>query len=301
MRTGDPLAGPESEVPLATPAPVVVGGRYRLQQELGRGATGTVYLADDTSCQRLVAVKLIARPPSSASSGDTADPSVREWRAAQRLQHPGIVAILDAGSDGQRHWMVSEYAPGVSLERYVRPARLLPEALVLRIGAQMASALAHAHAQGIVHRDLKPSNVLLDLPTGTARILDFGVARIDDGSNTRTGMTLGTPAYMAPEQLAGAAASRATDIYAMGVMLFELLAGRRPHVAASLGELLRAVGAGEPARLGELRPGLEPPVIGAIEALLHRDPTRRMSDLEAVAVELAALADAVQAAGTDAP
>lgn len=272
------------------------GGRYRLQRELGRGAVGTVYLAIDTESARPVAVKLMPRAQAAPQEGVAPDDaSEREWRAARRLKHPGIVALIDAGSDERHFWVVSEYAPGVNLSRYVRPPRLLPEPLVLRIGAQLTAALAHAHAQGVVHRDLKPANVLLELPAGIARLIDFGVARIDDGFATRTGMTLGTPSYMAPEQLAGAPATAATDVYALGVVLFELLSGRRPHVAATLGELLRAVGDGQAARLQPLCPGLDGGAVAAVESMLERNPDRRPSDLIAHSAKLQMLAEAALA------
>lgn len=283
--------------------PAIVGGRYRLDRQLGRGALGTVYLAIDTVARREVAVKLMHRTGSTAKGGPAVDDdtSAREQRAAARLSHPGIVALLDAGGDDHTAWVVSEYAPGVSLARYTQPARRLPEPLVLRVGAQLADALAHAHAHGVVHRDLKPSNVLLELSTGVARLLDFGVARVDDGFRTRTGMTLGTPSYMAPEQLAGAPASAATDTYALGVMLFELLAGRRPHDAATLGELLRAVGSGEAARLQPLCPQLDASAVDAVESLLRRDPARRPADLRAFALQLAGCADRATMASAPRP
>jgi serine/threonine-protein kinase len=172
-----------------------------------------------------------------------------------------------------------ERVRGVDLSRYTQPNRLLPETLVLRIGARLAAALAHAHARGVVHRDLKPANVLVNLAEGQVKLADFGVARLDDARMTRTGLTLGTPSYMAPELLTGAPASRASDAYALGVLLFEMLTGRRPHQASSLGELLHQI-AREPATaLAALRPDLPAPVLAAIEQLLAPDPARRPADL----------------------
>ena len=182
-----------------------------------------------------------------------------------------------------------ERVRGVDLSRYTQRHLLLPETLVLRIGARVAAALAHAHANGIVHRDLKPANVLVNLADGQVKLADFGVARDEDTSATRTGMTLGTPAYMAPEQLAGTPASAASDAYALGVMLFELLAGRRPHQAANLGELLKATASQPPASLARLRPDLPPTVVAAVEQLLATDPAQRPADLTAWSAQVATL------------
>ncbi|WP_158219732.1 serine/threonine-protein kinase [Ideonella sp. A 288] len=268
--------------------------RYQLEHALGEGAVGEVVLAVDKRTGAHVAIKFMARAMREhALAGPTAS---REWQAARRLDHPGIAAVLDAGEHGDQQWLVMALAPGMPLDRYTQPARLLPEPLALRVGARVADALAHAHAHGVVHRDLKPSNVLFDLPTGRVTLLDFGVARIDDGSTTRTGMTLGTPSYMAPEQLAGQPATAAVDTYALGVLLFELLTGRRPHLAATLGELLRAIASSPGARLQDLRPDLPAAVTEAVTQALSREATDRPADLVAYAARLDALADALPGA-----
>jgi len=272
--------------------PPLLAGRYRLGGAIGEGAAAEVVEAVDLRTGGTVAVKLLALPP------DLPAVQRREWQLrlqreaalARRLDHPDIIAVYEAGIDNQQVWLAMERVRGVDLGRYTLPSRLLPETLVLRIGARVGAALAHAHANGVVHRDLKPANVLVNLATGQVKLADFGVARAEDGSQTRTGMTLGTPAYMAPEQLAGEPASAATDTYALGVMLFELLTGRRPHQAATLGELLKATANEAPAALAALRPDLPAPVLALVEQLLARDPARRPADLAAWAGQLAALA-----------
>jgi serine/threonine protein kinase len=182
-------------------------------------------------------------------------------------EHPDIVTVHDSRRNRTvQLWLAMERVRGVDLSRYTQRHLLLPENLVLRIGARVGAALAHAHAQGVVHRDLKPANVLVNLAAGQVKLTDFGVARQEDAALTRTGMTLGTPAYMAPEQLAGAPASPATDTYALGVMLFELLAGRRPHQAATLGDLLQATAQQPPAALSRLRPDLPATVVAAVDS-----------------------------------
>lgn len=271
--------------------PALLAGRYRIGARLGGGAAGEVHEAVDLRTGNTVAVKLISLPV------DLGADERKEWLLrlqreadlARRLDHPDIVAVFEAGLQPGGAWLAMERVHGVDLSRYTQRHLLLPETLVLRIGARVGAALAHAHANGIVHRDLKPANVLVNLASGQVKIADFGVARDDDASATRTGLTLGTPAYMAPEQLAGAPANAASDVYALGVMLFELLCGRRPHQAATLGELLKATASEAPASLAALRPDLPPTVVMAVEQLLARDPADRPADLAAWSAQIAAL------------
>ncbi len=273
-------------------APVPLNGRYRLGGRLGEGAASEVVEAVDMRTGATVAVKLIRLahdlPPTQRKEWSSR--LRRETSLARRLNHPDIVHLLDAGIESDLVWLVMERVRGADLTRYTHPRRLLPDNLVMQIGARVAGALAHAHAHGVVHRDLKPANVLLNLSAGQVKLADFGVAQVDDAEATRTGMTLGTPAYMAPELLAGQAASPASDTYALGVMLFELFAGRRPHEASTLGELLRATASQPPTHLATLRPDLPPSVTQAVHQLLAADPTNRPGDLTAWADRAAALA-----------
>ena len=270
----------------------LLAGRYRLGHRLGRSATATVREAIDLRTGGSVAVKLIVLPADLAPSqrSEWLSRLKREAALGRQLQHPDIVAVQDAGLDGNQAWMAMERVRAVDLGRYTQAQRLLPEPLVLHIGARVAAALAHAHARGIVHRDLKPANVLVNLETGQVKLVDFGVARLGDSTLTRTGVTLGTPSYMAPELLAGQAASPASDAYSLGVVLFELLAGRRPHRADTLGELLAATAKQPPASLAGLRPDLPAPLVQTVEALLARDPASRPGDLAAWSADAAALA-----------
>jgi serine/threonine-protein kinase len=271
--------------------PPLLAGRYRIGERIAEGAAATVHEAVDLRTGNSVAVKLIRL------HADLPVEQRKEWlhrlqreaELARRLDHPDIVGVYEAGLQAGGAWLAMERVRGVDLSRYTQRHLLLPETLVLRIGARVGAALAHAHANGIVHRDLKPANVLVNLATGQVKLADFGVARDDDANATRTGMTLGTPSYMAPEQLAGAPANAASDTYALGVMLFELLAGRRPHQAATLGELLKATASQPPASLAALRPDLPPTVVAAVEQLLARDPAARPADLAAWSSQLAAL------------
>ena len=270
----------------------LLAGRYRLGHRLGRSASATVREAIDLRTGSSVAVKLIVLPAdlAPAQRSEWLSRLQREAALGRQLRHPDIVAVQDAGLDGNRAWMAMERVRAVDLGRYTQAQRLLPEPLALDIGARVAAALAHAHARGIVHRDLKPANVLVNLETGQVKLVDFGVARLGDSTLTRTGVTLGTPSYMAPELLAGQAASPASDAYSLGVVLFELLAGRRPHQADTLGELLAATATQPPASLARLRPDLPSLVVKTVEALLARDPALRPGDLAAWSADAAALA-----------
>jgi len=281
----------------AAPALVKVGapllaGRYEVGARLGRGAVGQVFEGLDMRTGEPVAVKFIPLP------AELDDASRRDWLARLHreaelsacLRHPDIVAVHDAGLDSHHGWLVMERINGVDLARYTQRERLLPEALVLRIAARVAAALAHAHARGVVHRDLKPANVMIDLAVGRLKLADFGVAATPQSEVTRTGLTLGTPAYMAPEVLTGAPATAASDAYALGVMTYELLSGHRPHAAENLGQLLRAVAEQAARPLAQVRPDLPAPVAELVHRLLAPAPDDRPADLTAWAAEAAGLA-----------
>jgi serine/threonine-protein kinase len=279
-------AGPAPE-----PAPPVHFGRYQVTGLLGRGASGQVFVAQ--AGDQRVAIKtfeLNAALPL-REQAEQRERFERQAEVMRGMGHPDIVRLLDQGTLGATPWIAMELATGAELSRYTRANRLLPEAVVLRVIARVAGALAHAHARGVVHRDLKPANVRIDLGEDRIKLLDFGVARLEDAAVTRTGVTLGTPAYMAPEQLTGDHADARSDVYALGVMLYELLSGRLPHPASTLGELLRAVSAGEPVPLAHWRPDLPAGLAELVASLLQRDPAARPADLHRLAAELLQWAD----------
>jgi serine/threonine protein kinase len=265
----------------------------RIVRILGQGAVGTVYLAAHPDTFQPAAVKVV--PLVGADGPAQRKLFLQTAATARRLVHPGIVAVHDAGTDGARGWLVMEAVPGSDLERYTHRARLLPEPVVLRLAERVATALAYAHGQGVVHRDLKPANVLVDWPTDTVKLADFGLARLHDAEQTRTGLVLGSPAYMAPEQLAGSVPTAASDLYALGVTLFQLLAGRLPHVGDSMGALLRQV-ATEPAPdLRSLRPALPAALAELVARLLSKRPASRPAGALAVAQTLQRLRQRLQA------
>ncbi len=215
-----------------------------------------------------------------------------EAQALRRLRHPAIVEVHAAGLADDRAYVAMALLPGADLRRHTRPARLLPEPLVLRLGADVADALAHAHAQGIVHRDVKPANLVFDAATQRVWLTDFGLARLPDATCTATGVLLGTPAFMAPEQLAGAQAAPAGDVYALAATLFQLLSGALPCEAPTLGALLHAQAAGALRTLAQARADLPAALSDALAQALHRDPACR-PDAAALAQQLATLARAL--------
>ncbi len=274
----------------------VVGG-YRLAELIGRGSIGDVHLAVEPITGHQVALKLL-RPHTDANGEERAQSRRRflaEAETARRLSHPDIVRVLASGDDAGTAWMAMELLGGCDLERYTRPARLLPEPVALRLVERLARALAYAHGRGVVHRDVKPANVIVDWAAGRVTLTDFGLARAAGAESTRTGIVLGTPVYMAPEQLAGAPADARGDLYALGVMLFQLLAGRLPHESHSLGDLLRQVAHDVAPDLGQLRPDLPPALARLVAGLLAKPPGARAHDAAAVADALAMLGAALPA------
>ena len=276
------------------PGPTLAG--FRLLRAIGQGASGTVHLAEHKVSGAVVAMKIVPLPVG-AGQAEAGQRFLQATQAAMRLRHPGIVQVLDAGVQDTLAWITMEPVPGADLVRYTRAPRLLPEAVALNIAARLALALAHAHGLGIIHRDLKPANVLVNWADNSVKLADFGLARAGGAVETGTGIVLGTPAYMAPEQLAGAVPGAATDFYALGVLLFELLTGRLPHEASSMGELLRQVAQVPPPELLLLRPGLPPGLGQVLAQLLAKAPSDRPADGAALAASLQALARALPGAG----
>lgn len=272
-------------------------GPYRVLRRLAEGATGSVHLAVDERSGQTVAVKLVSLSRSDVAAEEARRRFLVEAQAARRLRHPDIAAVLDAGESHGIGWLAMELAPGCDLGRYCRPPRLLPLPLVLHIGARVAGALAHAHAAGIVHRDIKPGNVVVHLPGDTVKLVDFGVARIAGAEATRTGVVLGSPAYLAPEQLAGAQPDAATDLYALGVLLFHLCTGRLPFRAQSMGELLREVAIVPAPDLRGLVADCPPELATLVAGLLSKTASQRPSSAADVAARLGAMAGLPGAAG----
>lgn len=269
---------------------VNIGG-YALVRTFAHGALGELHLATDPRSGLPVAIKTVRLHGSEL----TRERFLRESTAAARLHHPGIVRCHDTGIEGRGErafgWIAMEWVAGSDLSRYAAAPRLLPEPLVLELAAQAAQALAYAHTQGVVHRDLKPANLLFNPAKGQLKITDFGCAHLSDAERSRSGVMAGTPVYMAPEQLTGGAVDGRCDLYALGVVLFELLTGHLPFDGSgSLGELLQAVASAPPPSLAMLRPDLPPALAGLLGRMLAKRPVERPANGDAVAEELRALA-----------
>ena len=273
-------------------------GGVRIDRLLTRSAMGSLYLAFDEADGAPLAVKAVVL-------GQPGDPALagaqgrfqHETLSAIRLRHPGIVVTHGAVLEGGMGYVAMELLTGSDLGRYTRPTRLLPEALALDIAARLAQALAYAHRAGVVHRDVKPANVMFDPATNSVKLTDFGLARAVDAEATRSGVLLGSPAYMAPEMLAGARADAAGDLYSLGVLLFELLTGRLPFEADTMGALLRAMATQAPQTVRMLRPDLPAAQATALDAVLApvltRSPAERQRDGDAWASALRAVQQSV--------
>ncbi len=250
----------------------LVMGRYRLGRRLGAGGFGTVHEGFDETLDRPVAIKVIP------ADGTTPVRVRREAVAAARLEHPGIVAIYDAGEEEGARYLVSELVEGRTLAQLEQDGALTDRD-VLRVGLALCDALEHAHERGVVHRDVKPQNVLVpDRPRtwrGAAKLADFGVAHLaGDDPLTMTGDVVGTLAYMAPEQAAGKRVDHRSDIYALGLVVYEALAGINPVRGASPAATARNVDKPVPS-LSKHRDDLPPPLIAAIDTALKTTPSQR--------------------------
>ena len=278
--------------------PLQAGQRFAgctIARRLGHGAGSVVYAAFDERTNQWCAFKLLLPMAGSdlAVAAEARARLLREQAVTGGLQHPGIVRLLDSGDTGGIAWLKMELLPGADLTRYTRPARRLPVPVVATLGTRIAAALAHAHAAGVVHRDLKPANVMVDWASDRVVITDFGLARGADSEETRTGLVLGSPGYMAPELLAGRPPHAGSDLYALGVLLFQLLAARLPFEAAGLGALLHEVASVAAPDLRTLVPlphdALLAPLAALVAALLAKAPARRPTDAAAVVALLQAL------------
>ena len=260
------------------------GGRYAVERELARGGMATVFLAHDRELDRPVAVKVLdARL---ADDEGVAGRFRREALTAARLTHPNLVQIYDAGEEGGEPFIVMEVVDGEPLAAVLeREGRLEPER-VRDLGLQACEALGYAHEQGVVHRDVKPANLLLRRD-GLLKVADFGIARALDATTqlTHAGTLLGTASYVAPEQARGEPVGPPADVFALGVVLYEALAGRAPWRIESLSEL-STVGETPARPAGELAPGTPPELEAAVMHALARNPDYRPPDASAFAAEL---------------
>ena len=252
-------------------------GRYVLEREIGRGAMGIVYLGRDSAINRQVAIKAI---PLAAEFSDTelAEARVRFFREAEtagRLNHPNIVTIYDVGEERGLAYIAMEYLKGRHLSDYSASNNLLEPRKVLELIGRTAEALGFAHKQQVVHRDIKPANLMYDSSTGVLKITDFGIARLTGAGSTRTGIVLGTPSFMSPEQLEGRTVTGRSDLFSLGVSLFQLLTGQLPFTADSMTGLMQQIAEAPHPPLRAFRPDLPPCVESIVDRALAKDPEAR--------------------------
>ncbi|HEX5055958.1 MAG TPA: serine/threonine-protein kinase [Gammaproteobacteria bacterium] len=240
-------------------------GRYQIQKELGKGAMGVVYQGIDPKISRIVAIKTMALSQEFDADEleDVKQRFFREAETAGRLNHPNIVTIYDAGEEHDLAYIAMEFLKGHDLNRYTKKDKLLPIKTVLQIIERAADALNYAHSQNVVHRDIKPANIMYEPESGQIKITDFGIARITDSSKTKTGVVLGTPSYMSPEQLAGRKVDGRSDLFSLGVMLFQMLSGQLPFQADSMATLMYKIANETPPSILELNPEL-PPILEVV-------------------------------------
>ena len=254
-------------------------GRYQVEKELGKGAMGVVYLGKDPKIGRVVAIKTLAL--SQEFELDELDEVkarfFREAETAGRLNHPNIVTIFDAGEEHDLAYIAMEFLKGKDLTRYTKPGSLLPLPEVLSIVARVAEALDYAHRQNVVHRDIKPANIMYDPDGDAVKVTDFGIARITDSSKTKTGMVLGTPSYMSPEQLAGRKVDGQSDLFSLGATLYQMCCGSLPFQGDSMAQLMYKIANEQPINPVSLNPALPDCLVDILNRALAKHTQERFA------------------------
>jgi serine/threonine protein kinase len=289
---------PSAQTSNGATAPTSLAGRqigtYMIRRELGRGGMGIVYLADDMRLSRTVAIKALS--PALSHSPDVRERLLNEAKMAAALSHPGIATVYALEEIDGELYLACEYVPGAAL-RALLESGPLPIEDVIDVGAQLARALAEAHTKGIVHRDIKPENVI-KTPSGVVKVLDFGLAKADYAMQarlTQTGMLVGTPAYLSPEQALGKDADFRTDIFALGLLMYELASGINPFAAKTIPATIARIVDEDPPPLSDVQPNSVPELDRIIQRCLRKDPLARyrstqeiVGDLERLRADLAA-------------
>ncbi len=252
-------------------------GRYQIEKELGKGAMGVVYLGRDPKINRVVAIKTMAL--SQEFEGDelveVKERFFREAETAGRLNHQNIVTMYDAGEEHDLAYIAMEFLKGKDLIGYIKPGQLLPPLRAMSIVARVAEALAYAHENHVVHRDVKPANIMYEPDSDTVKVTDFGIARITDSSKTKTGMVLGTPSYMSPEQLSGKKIDGRSDLFSLGVTLYQLLCGHLPFEGDSMAQLMFRIANEAHPNLRTYLRGAPEPLVAIIDKALCKDIEQR--------------------------
>jgi serine/threonine-protein kinase len=260
-------------------------GRYQILHELGKGAMGIVYRARDPMINREVALKAI--PLAAEFEGHELEEArtkfFREAEMAGRLSHPHIVTIFDAGEDAGTAYIAMELLRGRHLVEHTDSSRLLPTQVAIEIVARLADALQYAHSCHVVHRDIKPANVMYDPPSGELKVTDFGIARLTDTGRTRTGVVLGTPSFMSPEQLAGRVVTGRSDQFSLAITAYQLLTGQLPFRGDSMPALMLKIAHEPHPRIRSQRPDLPEGLDAVFDRALAKQPDDRYETCAALA------------------
>ncbi|MEO1245496.1 MAG: protein kinase [Pseudomonadota bacterium] len=254
-------------------------GRYVIERRIGRGAMGAVYLAKDPRINRPVAVKAIPIEKEFEDE-ELKEARLRFYREAEsagRLTHPNIITVFDAGEDKGQAYIAMEYVPGIALKEFTDPVKLLAPKRALELAALTAEGLDYAHNQGVIHRDIKPANLLYDPKQGSLKISDFGVARLTDNNRTKTGIVLGTPMYMSPEQLGAENLTGLSDLFSLGVTLYELLTGEVPFKASNIAVLMTKITTEDAGPVARRRAGIPSNVDSVLAKAMAKRPEDRFS------------------------
>jgi eukaryotic-like serine/threonine-protein kinase len=252
-------------------------GRFEVQKELGKGAMGVVYLGKDPKIGREVAIKTmaLAQEFEAEELAEVKERFFREAETAGRLSHPNIVTIYDTGEEHDFCYIAMELLKGGDLAPYVKPANLLPVDKAVSVIARAADALGYAHKQNVVHRDIKPANMMYHSETDTLKLTDFGIARLTDSSKTKTGMVLGTPSYMSPEQLAGKKIEGRSDLFSLAVSLYQMLSGKLPFEGESMAQLMFKIANEAPTDILSVNPNVPPALVAFLDKALSKNPDER--------------------------
>jgi serine/threonine-protein kinase len=260
-------------------------GRYKILGELGRGAMGVVYKAEDPNLERVVALKTIILEKDSEGRAEYQKRFLLEAKAAGKLTHPHIVTTYDFGEVDGMAYLAMELLEGTDLRKRVQQGPILPVEAV-EIGCQVAEGLAFAHQRGIVHRDIKPANIMLP-ERGPAKIMDFGLARMRVADHkTSTGIVLGTPRYMSPEQISGQPVDQRSDIFSLGIVLWEMLTGRRLFSGTEMAQVSHSITYDEHVPPTRVNPELPPMLDFVVARALKKDPAVRYQDADELAADL---------------
>src|SRR4051812_94186 len=276
----------------------LVDGRYRIERRLGSGGMADVYCADDSQLGRQIALKVLHRR--FARDSEFVERFRREASAAAGLQHPNVVGVFDRGEYDGTYYIAMEYLEGRTLKEVIRDEAPLDQLRAIDYGIQILQAAAFAHRRGVIHRDFKPHNVIVG-PGDTLKVTDFGIARAGASEMTETGSIMGTAQYLSPEQAQGQRVGAPSDLYSIGVILYELLAGRVPFSGDSAVSIALKHVSDQPPRLAELRPDVNPRLEQAVGRVLVKDPAQRYASADEFIAALEQARAAISAGENGAP